>query len=319
LRHDGCTFRSLIDAMVKLLENIWIKVVALLMGLLLWFHVATEKVYKYRLSLPITDIVLGERLTLVDAPPDSMTVVVSASGKQLLRQKWRERGMKISATQLSIGHHTINLTTANTSLAGAGSFMILDEVVSPTSMLLYVDYTAETQVEVAPDITAIPDEGFSIKRISNPDPEEITLIGARSQVRKVTTVSTEPRKLTGLRDNLMLTLPLVGPAGYQMTLKPDSVTITIEIVAVKTKVFEDIPIVVYNAPSGKAVSTQPSALRIELTGPPEDIDLLSREALIASVDFRRFDSNGISPIKIDCPSNFKVKKISVNTVRIIVQ
>lgn len=305
--------------MVKLLENIWIKVVALLMGLLLWFHVATEKVYRYRLSLPITEIVLGERLTLVDAPPDSMTVDVSASGKQLLRQKWRERGMKISATQLSIGHHTVNLTTANTSLAGSGSFMTLDEVISPTSMLLYVDYTAETQVKVALDIMAIPDEGFSVKRISDPDPAEVTLVGARSLVRKVTTVSTEPRKLTGLRDNLMLTLPLAGPAGYQMTLKPDSVTVNIEIVAVKTRVFEDIPIVIYNAPPGKAVSTQPPALRIELTGPPEDIDLLSRDALVASVDFRRLDSDSISPIKIDCPSNFMVKKTSVDKVSIIVQ
>lgn len=306
-------------AIVKPLENIWIKVVALLMGLLLWFHVATEKVYNYRLALPITDIALGERLTLVDAPPDSMTVVVSASGKQLLRQKWRERGTKISTTQLSIGRHTVNLTAANTSLAGAGSFMTLDEVVSPTSMLLYVDYTAETQVTVAPDITAIPDEGFAVKRISDPDPAEVTLVGARSRVRTVTTVSTEPRELTGLRDNLTLTLPLAGPTGYQMTLKPDSVTVTIEIVAVKTRVFEDIPIVVYNAPPGKAVSTQPPVLRIELTGPPEDIDLLSRDELIASVDFRRLDSNGISPIKIDCPSNFKVKKTSVNTVRIIVR
>ena len=305
--------------MVKPLENIWIKIVALLMGLLLWFHVATEKVYKYRLALPITDIALAERLTLVDVPPDSMTVVVSASGKQLLRQKWRERGARVLTTQLSTGRHNVNLTTANTSLAGAGSFVVLDEVVSPTSMLLYVDYTAETQVKVAPDITAIPDEGFAVKRISDPDPAEVTLVGARSRVRTITTVSTEPRELTGLRDNLTLTLPLAGPAGYQMTLKPDSVTVTIEIVAVKTKVFEDVPIVIYNAPPGKAVSTQPPALRIELTGPPEDIDLLSRDALIASVDFRRLDSNSVSPIKIDCPSNFKVKKTSVNTVRIIVQ
>jgi len=305
--------------MVKPLENIWIKVVALLMGLLLWFHVATEKVYKYQLVLPITDIALGERLTLVDAPPDSMTVVVSASGKQLLRQKWRERGIRVLTTQLSTGRHNVNLTTANASLAGAGSFVALYEIVSPTSMLLYVDYIAETQVKVAPDITAIPDEGFTVKRISNPDPAEVTLVGARSRVRTVTTVSTEPTELTSLRDNLTLTLPLVGPAGYQMTLIPDSVMVTIEIVAVKTRVFEDIPVVVYNAPPNKVVSTQPLALRIELTGPPEDIDLLSRDELIASVDFRRLDSNSVSPIKIDCPSNFKVKKVSVNTVRIIVQ
>jgi len=304
--------------MAKPLENIWIRIIALFMGLLLWFHVATDKVYKYRLALPISDIVLDERLTLVDSPPDSMTVVVSASGKQLLRRKWRQRGVRILATQLPIGRHAVNLTTTNTSLVGAGGEVTLDEVVSPTSLLLNVDYKAESRVTVMPNITILPDEGFAISRVSRPEPTEVTLVGARSRVRTVTTVSTEPKELSNLRDNLTMTLPLATPAGYKMMLKPDSVIITVEIVAVKTRVFEDIPIVVYNAPNDQLVSPQPSVLRIELTGPPEDIDSLDRNVLVASADFRRLDSNGLAPVKINCPSNFKVKKSSADMVRIVV-
>ncbi len=40
--------------MKSLLENFWLKIVALIMGLLLWFHVATEKIYNYEVRVPIS-------------------------------------------------------------------------------------------------------------------------------------------------------------------------------------------------------------------------------------------------------------------------
>lgn len=304
---------------MKLFDNIWLKVIAIAAGLVLWFHVVTEKVYHHRLQLPITEIVLDEKLTLMDAPLDSLMVVVHASGKQLLRKKWRERGVKIHAVQLPTGHHNINLTTANVSLFDVGNLVTLDEVVSPTSLRLYIDHQSEMTVKVTPDINPVPDEGFAVSKISSPEPSEVTLIGARSLVRRHTTVSTIPKELTGLRNNLTLTLPLVKPPGYRIELQPDSVTVTVEIVAVKTRIFEDVPIVVYNAPPNKKALTFPATLRIELTGPPEEIDDLDRSTLIASADFRLIDSNGLTSVKVDCPSHFKVKKISADAVRIIVQ
>ena len=303
---------------MKVLDNIWLKVIALVVGLLLWFHVATEKVYNHRIQIPLTEITLADGLTLADNPPNSIIVVVKAKGKQLLRSKWRQRGIKVNATQLSVGRHTLNLSTSNTSLFDAGNLVTLDEVVSPTSLTLSVDYKVEKTVKTIPDITTTPDEGYAVSTISDPQPHEVTLIGARSLVRQYTTVSTEHKELSGLRNNLTLTLPLVPPPVYGMKLEPDSVTVTIEIVAAKTRVFENVPIVVYNTPRGKTASVQPSTVRIELSGPPEDIDLLQPQALIASADFSHVDPNGSTPLKIDCPANFKVKRSSVDTVKIIV-
>lgn len=305
--------------MVKLLDNIWLKVIALVVGLLLWFHVVTEKDYNHRLRLPITEIILGEDMILADTPPDSITVIVSASGKQLLRRKWRARGVKIHATQEPVGRRTFNLTTANTSLSNVGNQVSLLEIVSSTSFLLNIDHKGEKNVTVTPDIITIPDDGFVVSRISDPEPSEVKLIGARSLLHRITSVSTKHKEVTGLRNNVTLVLPLAPPPGYGMVLTPDSVTITIEIVAVKTRVFEDIPIVVYHAPPTKTVVTAPATLRIELTGPPEEVDVLHQNALIASADFRRMDSHGVASIKIDCPANFKVRRLSVDSVKIIVR
>ncbi len=303
----------------KLFEHFWLKITALLLGTFLWFHVATEKIYNYELFLPVEDVVLDEELALWQSPPDSLMVVVSATGKQLMRQKWRESGLKIMATQFKQGRHRIELTTSNTFLVSPSTEVSLDEILDPTSVVLMIDQLVDKQVTVVPDIITEPDEGFALGDITGITPAQITLTGPRSVVSTINEVSTEAKELQGLRNNLSLTLPLATPKGYGLSLDPDSVTLTVRVVPVKTRVFEGIPIVLYNAPTDKKVSHQPSSLRVELTGPPAEIDLLNKNALIASADFARADETGRAPIKVDCPLKFRVKNSSADSVTISVQ
>ncbi len=300
--------------MSSLLENFWLKIVALIMGLLLWLHVATEKTYNHEVRLPLTEIVLEDSLTLVNTPPDSLSVMVSATGKQLLRQKWREYGLRVNATQYGTGRHTLSLSPVNTSLAATGNPVTVEGIVTPTSLTLDIDRVGEARIPVQPNLVIEADEGFAVARQSDPEPPDVSVRGAVSLVRALRSVSTVQREISGVRNNLNLTLPLVPPEGYGVSISPDSVRIEIEVVPVKTRVFENIPIVVYNVPAGGKVTIYPKVINVELTGPPEDIDLLNRNALVASVDYRHRDSLSQAPIKIDTPANFRVKKASADSV-----
>ena len=111
---------------INLLENFWLRVVALLMGILLWFHVATEKQYTYQLRLPVCEIALKKDLSLISDPVDSLDVIVSASGKKLLRKKWRKNGIRISATGFDAGRHSLDLNPSNAFLAGSDVAVTLD-------------------------------------------------------------------------------------------------------------------------------------------------------------------------------------------------
>jgi hypothetical protein len=90
----------------------------------------------------------------------------------------------------------------------------------------------------------------------------------------------------------------------------------IEIVPVKTRLFERIPIIVYNSPGGKKVRPMPATIDIEMTGPPEEISKLNPNSLVASVDFDQLSPEDSAPIKIDCPSHFRVKRASVQFVKL---
>lgn len=305
--------------MIKIFDHFWLKIIALVLGLLLWFHVATEKVYNYQLLMPVTEVSLDADLSLAKAPPDSFSVVVSATGKQLLRQKWRERGLKVIGTGLAPGRHQLKLTTSNTFLESPSSEVSLDEIISPTSITLNVDRLSEVKAKVVPDIVSEPDEGFAVSGISPVIPPEVTVTGPASVVGRITEVNTVRKELSGLRNNLELTLPLAMPDQYGLELEPDSVSVTVRVVPVKTRVFQDIPVVVYNSPVDRSVTAQPATVRIELTGPPEDIDLLNRNALIASADFSKVSPSGKAAIKIECPAKFRVKYQSVDSVALVIQ
>ena len=65
-------------------RNMTLKALALALAVLLWVHVATDKSYEVEATLPVTDVSLGVGLALAEAPPDSITALITASGKDLL-------------------------------------------------------------------------------------------------------------------------------------------------------------------------------------------------------------------------------------------
>ena len=303
--------------MLGLFNNIWIKLVALAMGLLLWFHVVTEKRYNYELTLPVTEIALKDDLTLSRFPPDSIMVVVSATGKQLLRKRWRDRGLKISAIQFQTGRHELALSATNVLLVGDDKAIRLEEVLSPNNVTLEIDFLSTTDVTVIPDLSPEPAEGFAVEAISEPEPEHVTVSGPRSLLGRITSVFTERKELAGLRNEIPLRLALQLPSGYGISLNPDSVSVTVRVVPVKTRVLGNVPIVVFNAPANRNIQVLPPVLTVEVSGPPSAIDSLNPTVVLASVDYNEKFSTDSLRVSVQCPAAFKVRTVSASSVRLL--
>ena len=188
--------------MMKLLENFWLKIIALIMGLLIWFHVATEKTYNYEVDLPVAQVDLKDSLTLASNPPDTVQAKVSATGKQLLRKQWREEGVRINASRYLVGRHRVTLNTSNTFLISASSNVTLDDIVFPSQIELNIDRQGEVVLPVIPDVVTIPDDGFAVNAPVRVTPPEVTLHGPNSLLDQYTTVLTSSEELTGLKNNV---------------------------------------------------------------------------------------------------------------------
>jgi hypothetical protein len=304
--------------MKYLLQNFWLKMLALVIGLLVWFHVATDKTYTYQLRLPVTQVDLREHNTLASLPPDSLTVVVSAKGKQLIRSEWREQGVRINISKLQSGEHVFNLTPENTSLINVSKNVRIDEIVFPNPIEVDVDVESKVELPVQPEVTISPDDGYAITGRVEVLPPRVMVTGPKSILRSLKSVHIENRELSGIRNNITIAARVEPPQGYGIKIEPESVIVKMNIVPVSSKVFESIPVIVYNTPSNRSITPNPQSVRIELTGPPDEINLLNRNSITASVDFRQRDSlTGMAPIKVDCPANIRVKKISNDAIRIV--
>jgi YbbR domain-containing protein len=69
----------------KLFSNLGWKIVAILLALVLWFHVATEKTYEKIFVSKIDSIGLYRNLEIEKLEPGSTRVSVVGTGKQLLQ------------------------------------------------------------------------------------------------------------------------------------------------------------------------------------------------------------------------------------------
>jgi YbbR domain-containing protein len=208
------------------------------------------------------------------------------------------------------------LNVGNVSLTGGDVAITLDEVVFPATIDLQIDFSLEKKIPVIPDISAQADEGFAVTGAMNPLPDEVILVGPRSKVQSIGSIKTVHKELSGLRNNIVLYLPLVELEGRDMEVRPDSVEVTVEVVPIKTRVFDDIPIVVFNAPGDRKIYTDPAAISVELTGSPNEIDQLDRFSIIVSADYHQLAADGYAPLKIECPSKFMIKGSSVKRARI---
>ncbi len=299
-----------------LFDHFWLKIAAFVLALVVWIHVATEKTYNYELNLPVTEITLKDNLALSQKPPESLLVTVSATGKQLLRRRWRNQGLRINAVQYQAGRYTLPLSSSNTSLANQVSDVALEDVIFPPTVHLEIDLESAAEIPVVADLELSAAEGFAIGQDMEVIPPVTELIGPRSLLGRVNTVFTEYKNLGGLRNEVVINLALIAPEGYGFTMQPESVTVTVPVVPVKTRVYEALPVVVFNAPAEAGAVTRPGTIRVEITGPPADIDLLNRNAITVSVDYRERSQAGWATVNIDCPTGFEVKRKAADSVLI---
>lgn len=305
--------------MRKLLDNFWLKATAVVLALLVWVHVATEKEYSHDMKLPITDVALDASLTLASPPPESLTVTVSATGKQLLRKKWRHRGLRVNATQYNAGRHQVALSTNNVSLVGPTGDLKLEDIVGPNQVTLNIDVLSDIILPVTPNFVAETDEGYALAMPISISPDSATLFGPRTVIRRFQDIATENRQLKGLRDDVTVKVALDCPPMHGLSIAPDSVTVDLRVVPVKTRVLEAVPVRIFNAPPDDDVMSQPTTVRVEITGPPVEVDQLDAGAVTASANFRSLSGNGKAELKVDCPPAFRIRSVSADSVRILVR
>lgn len=297
-------------------KNLGVKLAALLLATLLWFHVATEKTIQYNISLPIKQVDLSNDLVLTDPPGEEIEVLVSASGKRLLRSDWKKAGLKLTLSRTISGRFKADLNNTNISLIKSDGLELL-EVIAPRELTLSSDRLMEAELPVKSNITITPDEGFVLSRVNTIIPKTVKVIGPRRYIMNLDSIETNEESYKGIRNDLKLNIPLVYPdETYGLTIAPDTVSFMVGVSPIKSREFENIAIDTVGFPDRGIVDWQPRRMNLRLGGESGLIDSVAVGDLRIVADFSRIDTLGNIPLKFNLPPRITLLKKDADTVRI---
>jgi len=293
-----------------------VKIAAIILAILLWFHVATEKRYQNTIVLPITQFDITDDLVLTEPPPDSVEVVVSARGKTLLRTDWKKRGLKLIVNRIRPGRYPVEISTDNLTLAD-GENVELVEVIGPREIIITSDRKGTREVPVVSRIVVSPDEGYAVGKQDSIVPGLVLIEGPNNLVKSIDKIVTEEEYIDGVRSDFTKTAALAPPQSYGLSITPDSVTIHFDVVPVKRKELSDLPIKLIHAPRESGLGIVPDRINLHVAGRAIDIDTLSGQFISAVADYVLLKNNNIIPVQIILPPSLSLVYQSVDSVRVI--
>lgn len=289
-------------------RNIGTKALAVVLAILLWAHVATDKEYTVEASLPVTSVTHAANLTLTDPPPDTIVALLEAKGKTLLRSGWRRAGVVIRLDNLRIGQRDVRLDQSNVSIIESEGIEF-HEIIRPKNYRFTLDRLESKTLPVISRITVRPAPGFAVSASGEITPATVTARGPRATLQGVSHVSTEVREFADVRSDLALTLALDSAGFYGVEFDPDHVIYRTKVTAVRQRSFEHVPVALFNAPDGYLELT-PSEITLIISGPETDINQMDAGQISVSANFRKRDSLGRIPLQVSLPSRLELVNIS---------
>jgi hypothetical protein len=202
---------------------------AVLLAILLWFNVVSKKQYEYELTLAVTSIDLPSTLAPVNPMPESLTVRILADGRKLMRNDWKEAGLRIRASRLKRGTQTLDLNLETVSLVRPDRVTLL-ELLGPGSISVNLDRIDTVLRPVVSRAEIIPEDGYAIvPEGTQISPRQTLVIGPGLLVKQIDTIYTEHRVMERVKGPVHLPLDLVEPAGYYIRLGHDSATVDVQV------------------------------------------------------------------------------------------
>lgn len=207
-----------------LLENVTLKATAVVLAVILWFLVVSKGQTEISLTLPIEYTNIPSGLEIARHEVKSASIVIRSH--ETLSRNIRQDTLRVSVdvSKGKKGEGLFPVRKDDVKLPYGASIVKIE----PSSVKVVLEETLSKNVAITADISGAPEKGYYLKSVEV-NPAEMVIEGAKSVVRKVGAVKTEPIDITGLTEDFRQE---VGLALQNSTLrsKTDKVDVHIRIV-----------------------------------------------------------------------------------------
>jgi len=210
-----------------LLENMGLKLVALLLAFVVYLHVYTERPAQMTVAFPIELTDVGDSLVVVNQTPPAVVAELKGTGKQLIRLRLAEPKLKVSLAGVGPGHFQRSVAVDDLPVVGPVGLTV-SRFVGPQMLECDVDRALERTVPVAADVQGTLPDGLQWNGESAVTPTHVTVRGPRAAVLALDSVRLAPVMLAAAHDTLRATVGAASlPRGSRMT--PPQVAVRVPI------------------------------------------------------------------------------------------
>lgn len=206
-----------------LFDNLGLKFTALLLAVLVYLNVYTDRPMTMLLSFPLEYVELADSLVVSGPAPAMVQARLQGTGKQLIFMKVKEPRMSLSLAGASRGRFERSLAASDLPLPSDGSIAV-EDLVGPRVVSLEIDRRAYRDLPVVAQVTGVPAPDYLWSGLALAEPNRVRVTGPEQVVLGLDTLKLAPLSIEGRRDTLTAMVAPVGlPEGC--TTEPAEVTV----------------------------------------------------------------------------------------------
>jgi hypothetical protein len=211
-----------------LFENLGLKLVALLLAVVVYLHVYTERPATMMITFPIEPVDVPDSLAVVSPLPAPVMVELRGTGKQLIRLRLTEPRVRISLAGIAPGHFQRAITVDDLRLP-RDAHLEVGRIVGPLVVEMNVERVISRVLPVTARIEAHLPAGVRWDGRWHARPDIILIRGPRTLVMKLDSVQVGPARLDGRVDSLVTSVLMDSlPAGCEVEPKSVMLSFTLE-------------------------------------------------------------------------------------------
>jgi YbbR domain-containing protein len=300
------------------IDNLAIKIGAILIALFLWFHAVTEQEYDVKREVPIQVIGTPGDLLLAEPIPNEASIRLRGKGKQLIIPYFSPIRVLVPAAGAEKGTMTVSLTGENVDVTH-GNGATLTDIISPHRIDLTFDTLVRKKVPVRSRITLEPLEGYVQVGPITFSPDSILVLGPARFVNSITSVLTDSVSYSGVKKPVVDQIHLVDPEGFNVTYVPHQIEAESQVQRLVQRTVEGIPVTLTNIPKGLSAHLEPGTLSVTVSGGENYLDTLTKDSFSAFADYGRARRRADARInaRINLPPEVELISASPQTFKVI--
>ena len=297
-------------------QNLGLKVMAVLLASALWFTVAGEHDVERTMRVPLEVRNKPVQMEIVGDPPTTVDVRVLGSSAVLSRMDPGEMVAVLDLSTARAGSRLFNMRAEN--VRSPYGVDVLQ--VTPSTISLELERSEKRMLKVVPAVEGEPAPGFAIGPVTS-DPSEVEVIGPASHIADLTSATTEPVIVAGIRETLEDEVTIgVSDSAVRLSAA-QSAKVKVQVVpAPLERELSGVPVRSRNLGPGLTARVQPLAVRVTARGQRDAVNSMRAETVDAFVDLA-----GLGPgqynlrVQFDPTQNFGVTAADPAVIQVTIK